>query len=496
MTVKDISTRARNGFLSFKGKYFSAEPYTENEDQSKRLIKCFVVLALVLGILIVLISPPFTMPDENAHYINICRIIDGDLFPKVQDNAVGSWITADQNGYLGAFYGKYDGVNGQKFSFWELYFQEYLKFESDQSVFYATRLSTINPLAYIIPSIGGGLVQNVFGVSNPSTIVMGAKLASLAFYIVLIALALKITPVLKRTMLLVALMPMSIYQGASLSYDAILIPSAILLFALAMKLFFSPDDYVISIKDIVCVCVTCAFLFTTKIAYAPLIIFFLAISIKKFGGIKRFFICIGALAGVGIVFYLLPTIICSAISRGTVNTQFAVLDEQKEFFMSHLGIIFPVFKNTIKNSLGFWTTGFFGTLGNLDTAFPVIFIIIYYLVLYITALTELSTIKGFNWKARLLSIAGPIIFFVGTIVSMYLAWTPLVAEVGGDYSTGTQGRYFIPVVLFCMMLVANPLLRRFKHIDKVIAIETEVARMTCLIYTILTPLILILRYWV
>ncbi|MBO5374009.1 MAG: DUF2142 domain-containing protein [Clostridia bacterium] len=496
MTVKDISARAKAGFLSFKGKYFSAEPYTEDEDLSKRLVKCFVVLALVLGILIVLISPPFTMPDENAHYINICRIIDGDLFPRVEDNMVGSWITVDQNGYLGAFYGKYDGVNGQKFSFWELYFQEYLSFENDQSVFYATRLSTINPLAYIIPSIGGGLVQNVFGINNPSTIVMGAKLASLAFYVVLIAIAIKTTPVLKRTMLLVALMPMSIYQGASISYDAILIPSAILLFALAMKLFFSPEDYVISIKDIVCVCITCAFLFTTKIAYAPLIIFFLAISIKKFGGLKRFFICIGALAGVGVVFYLAPTIICSVISNGTANTQFAVLDEQKAFFMSNLGIIFPVFKNTIINSAGFWTTSFFGVLGNLDTPFPMIFVIAYYFVLYTTALTELSTIKGFNWKARLLSVAGPIIFFVGTIISMYLAWTPLVAEVGGNYSTGTQGRYFIPVVLFCMMLVANPLLCRFKHINKVLQVETNVVCFVTLLYSILCALILVLRFWV
>ncbi len=496
MTAKDILPCAKEKLLCFKGKYFSGEPHVESEDLSKRLIKCFVTLALVLGILIILISPPFTMPDENAHYVNICRIIDGDLFPKVENNEVGAWITAEQNAYLSAFYGKYDGVAGAKFSFWDLYFQEYLEFTSDQPVFYPTRLSTINPLAYIVPAIGGGLIQNVFGINNPSTIVMGAKLASLAFYIALIALAIKTTPVLKRTMLLLALMPMSIYQGASLSYDAILIPSALLLFALAMKLFFSPEDYVISIKDIVCVCVVCAFMFTTKIAYAPLIVFFLAISIKKFGGLKRFFICIGALAGVGIVFYLLPTIICSAISRGTVNTQFAVLDEQKAFFMSHLGIIFPVFKNTISSDIGFWTTSFFGILGNLDTAFPVIFVIAYFLILYITALTELSTISGFDWKARLLTIAGPIIFFVGTIVSMYLTWTPLVAEVGGDFSTGTQGRYFIPVVLFCMMLVANPLLRRFKHIGKVLAIETDIVRMTCLIYAIVTPLILVLRFWV
>lgn len=498
MTDNKAPSRFKARLLGFKNKYFSAEPYKEDEAQTKKLIYTFVALAIIFGILILILTPPFCSPDENTHYLNMCRIVDGNLFLDVVDGQAGNYITVAQSTFYDTFYGRYDGMHtSEKYNFWELYVQDHSEtMVNDELIFRPFHLSNINPLAYMVQASGASITSNVLGLSNPMSMLIGAKLFTLAFYIAVIALAIKKTPVLKRTMLLIALMPMSIYQGASISYDAILIPASMLLFAYSMRLVLSSEDYRVKGEDIAGICFSCVFLFSTKIAYAPLILILLAISIKKFGSLKKYFACIGAVATIGIVFYLVPLIINNALIGGCTNIGTSELvAQQKEYLMSNPFKVFPILFNTAGEYSIFWRNGFFGILGNLDTNFPQIFIILYYFVLFITATIELCTIPKFSWLARALSIAGPIIFYIGTVIAMYVSWTPLVIGVGGDVSTGTQGRYFIPVFLFAIMIFANPLLTRFKHIDKVVRVKTGIVCFIPLVYLILTALILVLRFW-
>ena len=502
MTAKDILPCAKEKLLCFKGKYFSGEPHMESEDLSKRLIKCFVTLAIIFGILIVILTPPFCSPDENTHFLNMCRIVNGNLFLDVEGAQAGNYITQDQLSFYNTYSGRYNGMQAtEKFNFWELYVQDHLKMNGHDLVFFPFHLSGINPLAYMVQASGASITANVFGLTNPMSMLMGAKLFTLAFYIAVIAIAIKKTPVLKRTMLLLALMPMSIYQGASISYDAVLIPASMLLFAYAMKILLADKDYRISIEDIIAICFACAFIFSTKIAYAPLVLILLAISIKKFGSLKKYFICIGAVALVGVIFYLAPTLISSLRSSGCTNIGVASASElekiniQKQYLASNPFKVFPILFNTTTEYTEFWRNGFFGIFGNLDTNFPQFFIVFFYIILFTSAVLELSTIKGVSWQARALSLAGPIIFYIGTIMAMYLEWTPLVMEPCGDISTGTQGRYFIPVFLFVIVIFANPLLKRFKHIGKVAEAQTSVICFTSLVYLILSALILLLRFW-
>ncbi len=494
MQIKDF-------FKKIKNKYFSNEACIELK-QDKRfdsavLANWFIALALIGGIIIILLSPPFTCPDENCHYLNICRIVEGNFFPDVKDNFVGSYITADQNAFLNGFYGKYDGINSPKFDFWEAYFQSYLEFNNEEEVFYPTTLSTINPVSYIIPAIGAWIAKNIFSMESPYVMLMFAKLFNLIFYIVLTAIAIKKTPIFKKTMLLVALMPMTLYQCASASYDAMLIPSAFLFFAYVMKILLSEDDYQIQLEDIIMICFSCIGLFVVKIAYAPLVLILLSIPFKKFGATKKYVNCILSVASVAIIFYLIPTVVCNAISSGCIDGTQEIINKQKEYFLSNIFVVFPVLKNTISNSIGFWCNSFFGILGNLDTNFPPMLITIYYLLLVFVVATEICSAKGVNIRARALSAASCLVFFVGTVVAMYISWTPLVTNtIGGDSSTGFQGRYFIPVALFALIIFANSCLSKFKYREKLNSFCISAVKMSTLCYVALTCLIMLLRFWI
>ena len=72
----------------------------ENQKRKRyNLPNLFFALALLFGLLLIFLEPPFVCPDEAAHYLNICRISRGDIFLDVQDGAVGSWLTAEEIDY-------------------------------------------------------------------------------------------------------------------------------------------------------------------------------------------------------------------------------------------------------------------------------------------------------------------------------------------------------------------------------------------------------------
>ena len=48
--------------------------------REKQLPELFFLLAIIFGLILIFLEPPFSIPDENAHFINICRISNGSLF--------------------------------------------------------------------------------------------------------------------------------------------------------------------------------------------------------------------------------------------------------------------------------------------------------------------------------------------------------------------------------------------------------------------------------
>ncbi len=471
---------------------------SEKEASTKRkLPDLFFLLAIIFGLILIFVEPPFAIPDENAHYINICRISNGGLFADVQDGQVGAYITTEELDFYYQYAGLYNGQeNPLRYDYFEMK-QLSARAASEEMTFLPTKLSTINPTAYLLPALFVGLIK-LFAPINAYNAYLLSKFINLLFYAFVIRLALRKTGAFRNTMFLLALMPMAIFQGASTSYDAFLIPASFLLFAYVTKILRSDESYRISREDIVAICFCCAILFGVKIAYAPLVVVLLAISVKKFGDWKRWGYCVGAVALMGVIFYLLPLIITNRITKDVYTGLSPLQVEQQAYFMSHIWEFPAVVFHTVKHFGAYWIESFIGILGWLDAYFPKAFIILFSIVLGISALIDACSIRGFLLKARLLSLCGVAVFFIGTILTMYVRWNPeLVGIIGGTLAYGGQGRYFIPVVLFAMIACANPLMEKIPERSRACIVDKHLSlvQITSIISLCLTVLLIMARYW-
>lgn len=463
----------------------------------------FALIAIIVGILLVVITPPMGTPDENAHFMNAYSISCGDVFPELVDGQVGRYVPAAIINFTNEYNGKLSGKLDEKYSFSDFYFDSWLTGESMDPVFYATSLTTINPIGYIFSSMGmaiGSILTKIFFNSTyilPYNLLLFSRISNLIFYIFCCYMAIKITPYFKRTMMMVALMPSAIYAGASVSYDAVLIPVSMILFAVALKILCSEEDYIVNKEDAFFV-MFCTFILTgIKLAYLPFIILVLAIPIKKFGSFKKYIFLVLATLCVFIITFFIPKIL---LNQAIDWYKFPVAENeilQQEYIFSNIWMFPKIIWNTIRNSKIFYLNGFFGNLGQLDINFPVPFVVLFYVILFLTAVVEASIIIGINLRARILPIISFFISIIGMFYMTYIGWTSLdwVAGVGADTVSGIQGRYFIPMFIFICLPIANTLLNKVKMKSVILDIINMKSKLAVLCYSSLTILMVYSRYW-
>lgn len=465
-----------------------------------RLENIFVIIAVVVGFLLVFLTPPLAVPDENAHFINAYAVSRLDFFANVENGQVGIRMPQAVADFINSNLEKFSLPRESKQTFTKYYFDSWLMVDMGPQTFYATSMRTINPVGYLVSGIGmmiGGLLCQSFAL--PYNLLLFGRIFNLMFYIAVIYYSIKLTPCFKRTMLMLSLMPMSIFLAASLSYDAILIPVSFLLFAYSARILKTDDSYVITKKEILIILFIAFFLGGIKLAYLPFMLVLLAIPRKKFGSLKRYVLCIAAVGFVAIVAYFVPALINQMKLSGIIMESEKYVAQQKYYLASHLGQIPSIIAHTFIRWRVFYLTGFFGILGWLDTNFPVPILVSFYIVLAGVLLIDMIELERFPWRAKVLSFAGSIISLCGILYMMYIGWTSLpgVVGVGADYVSGIQGRYFIPMVLFVFVLFGCGIATRLSKLRRlrINNTATSIAIMTTVLCGLFTVASVCLRFW-
>jgi uncharacterized membrane protein len=325
------------------------------------------------------------------------------------------------------------------------------------------------------------------------------KFANLLFYCIVIYFALKITPYYKNVMFMIALMPMSIFLGASLNYDSILISSTLYYFAILMKILHSEEGYRITTKDIISVCFAAFWMVGIKQMYAPLLLLLFMVPVKKFKDKKQYITAIGSVVLTGIAAYL-PAVIVNAKLSGIGNVQSEI--EQKQYVMNHAVHFLYIMFRTFKEQLSSYMLSFVGSLGNLDTVFsaPVLFAFI--LMLLLVSIFDISRVPETALKLRISSAILLLFIIMASCYAMYVSWTslPEIGGIGYPVVVGLQGRYFIPAYVFGIMIFSNRLLLDVPFFQKHIpAVERKMdclVKITMIMMGILTVLLLLLRYYI
>lgn len=466
--------------------------------------RIFVRIALVFGILAVFLTPPLNVPDEAIHFEKSVSISQGHLFPTANKSGRAVGLNDNETQKL---IGSWPAVNfnyNAKISYSKLIGEETRAAESNTVKNEYNYLNPgLCPIMYAPQAIGitvGNLLFHVFRLRLYYTSyaqMTFARLFNLLYYMIMIYFCIRATPVFKRTLTAVALMPMALFQAASCSYDVYVITSCLLFVTMVFKLAFDPDVKRVRLRHVAFLAVTAGMLSLAKYVYVGLLLLLLIIPTEKFGKLKQKIRKMVMIAAAAVAVMGIWLIINKIMTRGILPLSTVPYEKAQLKFMLHNPIkALAILIMTPINESQYYLSSFVGTLGWLDTLLPNVFTVLYLTFLLASALLEHFSCKLKN-ISRLLILVSAVVCFALIVAAEYITWTPLpdIGTVGLTTVLGFQGRYLIPFALVALMTLASRASSRLKSIGKLDRILNNhyafvlTASLTVMIY------FEFLRYW-
>lgn len=400
----------------------------------------FLVLGLVFGMIFLLVTPPFQVSDETSHFFKAYDISEGHIFP----------------GSIYAYFPQ--SVVSTMIEFSYLQGNPNQKVNTNDIIFYLNQPLNPNKKSYIdisnvviyppIPYLASAFVMFICKLFNLSPLILMyfGRIINLLLWAILVYFAIKITPIHKWVFLLLALMPMTLFQAASLSADSLNIGLSFL--AIAMFLNFSLVKEKINSKDILILFFLILALILSKQGYALLLLLFFMIPLDKFeNNRKRLF---------SFTFIGLPSLIIVSMWNFFFKNQYIPHTNELISTSGQISFIlsnpFNFMHISINNlySHSFYIYSFVGTFGWMDTPLPEFMVYLYILVLLSISLIDKNELK-LNLKQRIIPLT---IFSIISILILFFEFITFTT-VGNDQIYGIQGRYFIPIAPLLFLLFYN-----------------------------------------
>ena len=241
--------------------------------KSWKIETIFLILGLSIGLLYVFALPPGRAPDGSSHYYRIYEISSGNLISDISnDGAIGSMEPTSIsliNDYVENNVTYSDIANDLD-----------LRTNEDDKSFMHTSAYSYNIISYLPHTIGmliGNLLNLPFLITAYS-----AKIFNLLACILILYFCIKYIPILKKVLLFLAFLPVTMQAMASLSPDGFTIATSISLISFVLFSIYSKQKK-FSSKQLVLLFTICLCLSMCKIAYAPLCLLIFAIPKACFG---------------------------------------------------------------------------------------------------------------------------------------------------------------------------------------------------------------------
>ncbi|MEI7891291.1 MAG: DUF2142 domain-containing protein [bacterium] len=402
----------------------------------------YLTLALFFGFIMVFLNPPFAgVPDEHAHFWKAWSVADGywrcsghDMIPQTASTLPDSIKPL-----------KIKGIDGKKIPLGKVKMELFAE-NNSQMVDIRGAGCPGTPFGYV-PQVFGLRIGQSIGLSALATFYL-ARLFVLFSSVLLVWWAIKTIPFGKMILLVFGLMPMTIRQFSSLSYDALMIGFVMVFVAYILKLAAEPEK-MITKKQIAFILFLILFGLNVKLGYFALTPLVFLLPKQKFPSVKKYWIfCVGLVLMSGLVFVGIRSLFVDiAVPTWT--------DPQAQMsYVLHNPVysIFLVF-DTIYGSKGAlpYMEGILFKLGSGEALdwWVYIALMLGMIILVKNEKEEVFLTKKQRW------------IFIGTFLAnlimihlaLYIGWT----EVGAERISGVQGRYLVPIlpVLFLGLYKAN-----------------------------------------
>jgi uncharacterized membrane protein len=209
-----------------------------------RPVSIFVLLSLAFGSIIIFANPPLRGPDEIAHFLRIYSYARGELLPVMEINGrKGIFVSPELYNQLHFFKtagevfarSREEGMRyGQIMAAYSILADANAD-ETEQASMFAPFAGTegYNPVAYI-PYIVAAEIGHLLRLDFPGLLLLMRFFGLLAFTAVA-AYAIAITPALKWAFLLIAMLPVSLYNRTVLSADSAALSYVLAITALCLS---------------------------------------------------------------------------------------------------------------------------------------------------------------------------------------------------------------------------------------------------------------------
>jgi uncharacterized membrane protein len=424
----------------------------------------YLVIALVWGLAMAVITPPFQVADEPAHYYRAWSVAQLELVAKpgmvvsIPDNVA---TLADR---LGTVPGSDWSTNRYSIEAARaLLWERIASTGRDQS----TSAASYGPIGYVPQAIGISIAR-VLGHSPLLALYFGRFLNLLAS-VLIVFLAIRTVPFGKPFIALVALLPMFVFQAASLSPDGLALSGSLLFLAMMLKLGSSP---ILRTANLALMACTAAILLNAKPGFAALVLLAFVLRPRQFGSIGRYAVWVGstlvAALGLSALFMLVAPHAAPGIPAGVDQAG------QLAFVLRHPWTFANVLYRTFfvqKEILGLARSGY-GILGWLNVTLPVVGMC----GMALAALVLMGyreTVKTTPWQ-RLVICGTGVVFVCVISLALYLGWSAVAAPV----ISGLQGRYFIPVLALGLFAIYGIRPKRERAILLILLAAVGVAAVT------------------
>lgn len=410
--------------------------YTQNENN---LHKVAFIIILLFGITCVFLTPINDVSDEQEHFVRSEIVSTGQIstdYVPIPNTTENGYKTIASVTILGQNAGKTvfnTDVDDAKIDYTPSYFN---------SAF------SQNPFYSYLPQGLGVLLAKLLDL-NSIWMLWLARMFNLLLYGSIISLAIRKTPILKFPMLVVSILPLAIYQAASLSVDGMYASLAILAFAYFLYFYKTPN---IEWKDLGIFygsIILCGLLKSPFLALS-LLIFLVPNNHfeNKTQNIISKLLILPTLA-IGLLWSSYATSVLTNSWRGEFFANKHVnATEQLNYLVSNPGFAAERFLNVFTQSPTVVERFFYFSNDVRDYSSPLLAIL--YMIFFIVFSLIYPLEEKFKLKTRIEGFLIGFLIYVGVIGVQYLTWASVGAK---SVMNGVFSRYFIPLLMFIPFII-------------------------------------------
>lgn len=415
----------------------------------------YLVFASVFGIMYLGLIPESETPDEERHFWSAYSV-SNILLGYDSDNI--EMRKSDLNSkYIKNVFGRKD---------YNEYIEQLLYPDELDSEIVSSGYEPIGTVKYQYFVSGCGItVARLLKLGTVRTYLLGA-IFNFVFFVICTFYAIKKIPWGKEALMMIALLPITMQQATSYSYDCFVIAFSFMLVALSIKAIVEGE---LSKKELIVLAfVTILFAPVKSYAYIALCALIL-IPIWKYR--KKDKRLVYSLATILVIcMCVVGTRILFSSPDTVEQTEHLVGMSQEQgytipYLLKHIDRVFEVIGNTILGNIDLYLFNMLGhSLGCFSISIPSYVVLFLALMILIAVIQNENEKNFFSWKIKTFFL-----FIVGICIAcaeggMLLGWTPRSFA----YVDGVQGRYFLPVLLLALLTLRGKWCYKSEKVNRVV----------------------------